>query len=122
MTKQTVKFTPTIDRNTPLPDIGTEILSGDRFHSKDFMDKEWTHLWRKVWSMGPRLEELTAVGDYVIHSLGKESFIFVMDKDKTIRGFYNICQHRGKKLVCDGRQGNAQFFKQRIWLLSKRWV
>ena len=103
--------TPSIERDTPLPNIGRETLSGDRFHSKEVMAKEWSHLWRKVWNMGPRLEEFSDEGDYVIHSLGKESFIFVKDKDESIRGFYNVCQHRGRRIVCDNREGNAKFFK-----------
>jgi hypothetical protein len=64
--------TPSIDRNTPLPDIGHERLSGDRFHSIDYMQKEWTHLWRRVWNMGPRLEEIPEPGFFVFHNLVKE--------------------------------------------------
>ena len=78
--------TPTIDRATPLPDIGDKRFSGERFFSRDFMDREWTHLWRRTWNMGPRIEELTQVGDYVIHNLGKESFIFVMSEEGVIQG------------------------------------
>jgi phenylpropionate dioxygenase-like ring-hydroxylating dioxygenase large terminal subunit len=103
--------TPSIDPETALPDIGSTRFSGDRFFSREFMDKEWTHLWRRTWNMGPRLEEFTAVGDYVIHNLGKESFIFVMTSEGHIQGFYNVCQHRGKRLVCQQRNGNARFFQ-----------
>jgi phenylpropionate dioxygenase-like ring-hydroxylating dioxygenase large terminal subunit len=103
--------TPTIDRDTALPNIGDTRFSGDRFFSPEFMQKEWTHLWRRTWNMGPRLEEFSKAGDYVIHNLGKESFIFVQGEDGKLRGFYNVCQHRGKRLVCDGREGNARFFK-----------
>ena len=103
--------TPSIDPGTPLPEIGDERFSGDRFFSPEFMTKEWTQLWRRTWNMGPRLEEFTGVGDYVIHSLGKESFIFVMTEENVVKGFYNVCQHRGKRIVCDERSGSAKFFK-----------
>ncbi len=103
--------TPTIDRATPLPDIGDKRFSGERFFSRDFMDREWTHLWRRTWNMGPRVEELNRAGDYIIHNLGKESFIFVMSEEGVIRAFYNVCQHRGKRIVCDQRAGNERFFQ-----------
>ncbi|ARN75680.1 aromatic ring-hydroxylating oxygenase subunit alpha [Oceanicoccus sagamiensis] len=103
--------TPSIDRDTPQPDIGDKRFSGERFHSTEFMQKEWSHLWRRVWNMGPRVEELKAVGDYVIHTLGKESFIFVLDEKQTIRAYFNVCQHRGNRLVCGERNGKARFFK-----------
>ncbi|MFT4520593.1 MAG: phenylpropionate dioxygenase-like ring-hydroxylating dioxygenase large terminal subunit [Halioglobus sp.] len=103
--------TPSINRDDPAPDIGTTRFSGDRFHSPDFMQQEWSKLWRRTWNMGPRLEEFTKVGDFIIHDLGKESFIFVMTGENEVQGFYNVCQHRGKRLVCDQRKGNRRFFQ-----------
>ena len=43
--------TPTIDRATALPDLGTERFSGERFHSAEFMHSEWQQLWRRTWNM-----------------------------------------------------------------------
>jgi phenylpropionate dioxygenase-like ring-hydroxylating dioxygenase large terminal subunit len=104
-------FTPPIDPDAPLPDIGQERISAARFSSPDFMAKEWTQLWRKVWNIGPRVEELKQVGDYVLHELGKESLVFIMGDDEVIRGFYNVCQHRGNQLLSDTYCGNKKFLK-----------
>ena len=104
-------FTPPIDNDTPLPSLGEQRISKDRFSSGDFMAREWTHLWRKVWNVGPRAEELRQPGDFVIHTLGKESFLFSMADDKQIHGFYNVCQHRGNQLVSDRLCGSEKFFK-----------
>lgn len=104
-------FTPGIDSSEPLPDIGEKRIPSERFSSPQYMSREWTQLWRKVWNAGPRLEEINAPGDYVIHELGKESFIFVMAKDEKIRGFYNVCQHRGNRLVTGKACDSAKFFK-----------
>ena len=103
--------TPTIDRAAPVPDLGDKRFEGSRFSSPEFMHREWTELWRRTWNMGPRLEELAAPGDYVVHNLGTESFIFVRGEANKMRGFYNVCQHRGKRIICDTRAGNARFFK-----------
>jgi phenylpropionate dioxygenase-like ring-hydroxylating dioxygenase large terminal subunit len=104
-------FTPPIDGTVPLPNIGEERISAERFSSLQFMSREWTHLWRKVWNAGPRREEINQPGDYVVHELGKESFLFVMGQDRQIRGFYNVCQHRGNILVTGKACDSTKFFK-----------
>jgi phenylpropionate dioxygenase-like ring-hydroxylating dioxygenase large terminal subunit len=104
-------ITPTIDPAAPLPDIGRERVSGQRFYSPQVMQQEWPLLWRRVWNMGPRLEELRNPGDYVVHSLGRESFLFCRDKQGVLRGFYNVCQHRGNRLVAERSCGDAAFFR-----------
>lgn len=104
-------FTPGINPDTPLPNIGEERIASERFSSVQFMAQEWPKVWRKVWNPGPRLEELNHPGDYVIHDLGKESFLFTMTSDGSIRGFYNVCQHRGNRLVTGKPSGTARFFK-----------
>ncbi|MDG2412647.1 MAG: hypothetical protein P8M21_12435, partial [Halioglobus sp.] len=57
-------FTPPIDTDVVLPSLGNERISAGRFSSSEFMAREWTHLWRKVWNLGPRVEELQQAGDF----------------------------------------------------------
>jgi phenylpropionate dioxygenase-like ring-hydroxylating dioxygenase large terminal subunit len=73
----------------------------DWFWSKERAEKEWTHVWSKLWHMGPRVEELSEPGDMMVHSLGRESLLFVRDRSG-IRGHYNVCRHRGNRLVLAG--------------------
>lgn len=104
-------LTPGIDPEAALPDIGKGITPGERFYSPEFMQREWRAVWRKVWNMGPRIQELASPGDYAIHTLGKESFIFVRDLSGELRGFYNVCQHRGTRLLQGPVNGNSRFFR-----------
>lgn len=103
--------TPTIDPNTPLPDLGDERLPAEPYHSPAYLALEWQRLWRRVWNMGPRLQELAEPGDFVIHTLGKESFIFLRDQQGTLRCYYNVCQHRGKRLLEGPPCGKADFLR-----------
>ena len=57
-------------------------IPADRYSSKAFQALEWQRLWRRVWNMGPRLDELRNPGDYVTHTLGKENLVFVLDKER----------------------------------------
>lgn len=93
----------------PIPDLGFARVDGARFYSTDFMQQEWQHIWTKTWQIAARVSELPTPGSYYVHELGKESFLFVRGEDQEIRGFYNVCQHRGNRL-CQSEQGEMQHF------------
>ena len=38
-------FTPGIDPNRPLPDLGQSRIETSRFSSPEYTDREWTQLW-----------------------------------------------------------------------------
>lgn len=74
-------------------------IDPDWFWSKDRAEQEWTHMWSKLWHMGPRVEELPEAGDVFVHSLGRESLLFVHEESGEVKGLYNVCRHRGNRLV-----------------------
>jgi len=85
------------------------IAGRGRYSSAAWVALEWRHVWSKTWNMGPRLEELPQVGDFVIHELGSESFIFVRCAPDEVKAYPNVCRHRGTRL-CDvpGGVGKAR--------------
>ena len=74
-------------------------ITNDRYFSKDFMQKEWDHMWTKVWLIAGREVQIKEPGDYIVHDLISESVIIVRQDDGSIKGFYNSCAHRGQRLV-----------------------
>lgn len=94
----------------PIPDLGHARIDGERFHSTEFMAKEWEHIWTKVWNLAIRESELPNPGSFRVHELGKESLLFVRGEDGTIRGFFNVCQHRGN-VLCQAFDGDATMIK-----------
>ena len=85
----------------PEPEMGTEPIPQDRYISKEFMDREWEHMWTKVWLAGCREEEIPEVGDYVTTEIGNESMLIVRGEDMKPRVFYNVCNHRGNQVKFD---------------------
>ena len=81
------------------PDIGVEPVPASRYYSADYFQKEVDHVWSKIWQMACREEEIPKVGDYVIYEIVGKSFIVVRSAPNEIRAFYNVCLHRGRKLV-----------------------
>ncbi len=78
--------------------LGTERLDGERYLTHEFMQAEWRHIWTKTWQLVTRVSDFDEAGYFHVHELGKESFLFVRGEDGEIRGFYNVCQHRGNRL------------------------
>lgn len=39
------------------------------------------------------------VGDLLVEEIGAESILLVRQEDDEVKAFYNVCQHRGNKLV-----------------------
>ena len=74
-------------------------ITGDRFWSREFAQKEWDHMWKRVWHIAGRTSQLQEPGDYVIHDFMHESVICSLQDDGSIRAFYNACRHRGQRLV-----------------------
>ena len=93
----------------PIQDLGLSKVDGQRFSSKEFMNQEWNSIWKKTWQLVCRISDLENKGAFYIHELGKESFLIVKGDDGVIRGFYNVCQHRGNKL-CQASIGATETF------------
>ena len=76
-------------------------ITRDRYYSREFMEREWEHLWTKIWHVGGREQQLQMPGDYIVHDFMTESIIIARQRDGSLRGYYNTCAHRGQRLAWD---------------------
>jgi phenylpropionate dioxygenase-like ring-hydroxylating dioxygenase large terminal subunit len=67
--------------------------------SEDYARAERDKLWRKVWQMACREEEIPNVGDYVTYDILDDSIIVVRTAADKISAYHNVCQHRGRRLT-----------------------
>src|SRR6185437_6492063 len=95
------------------PGLGQDIIDQRRYTSVEFMRLEWERLWSKVWLVAGRSLDMPKAGHYIVTEIGAESILLVRQADGGVRGFYNVCQHRGNRLRPSGRgsAGAAQTFK-----------
>ncbi|NWK98337.1 hypothetical protein DM806_22240 [Sphingobium lactosutens] len=84
-------------------------LAGERYTSRAFMEAEWDNVWTKSWLITIRADEIPEAGDFVVEEIGPESILIVRQDDGAIKAFYNVCQHRGNKLVGDTAGSMAYF-------------
>ncbi|WP_313806898.1 aromatic ring-hydroxylating dioxygenase subunit alpha [Sphingobium sp.] len=81
------------------PTYAARPLGGERYTSRAFMDAEWDNVWTASWLIAIRADEIPEPGDFRTEEIGRESILIVRQEEGGIRAFYNVCQHRGNKLV-----------------------
>ncbi|MEC9358558.1 MAG: aromatic ring-hydroxylating dioxygenase subunit alpha [Pseudomonadota bacterium] len=101
----------------PLGDVYSErdrylTVGPERYYSAEHMQREWDGLWTKTWTCAGRASDLNGVGHWFRYDLGRESFIVVRTADDTVEAFYNVCRHRGNRLV------TQDFGRQRLFTCS----
>jgi phenylpropionate dioxygenase-like ring-hydroxylating dioxygenase large terminal subunit len=79
-------------------------------YSEQFHRLEMERIWPRVWQVACREEEIPEVGDYVNYEIGHESILVVRSAPGTIRAFYNVCPHRGRRLRDDARGNLSLIF------------
>jgi phenylpropionate dioxygenase-like ring-hydroxylating dioxygenase large terminal subunit len=79
-------------------------------YSPEFHRLEMERLWPRVWQIACREEEIPDVGDYVNYEIGHESILVVRNAPGSIKAFYNVCPHRGRRLCDDARGRLKKFF------------
>ena len=80
----------------------------DRFHCRDYNERERENLWMRVWQIAGRAEEIPEAGDWMEYRLFDQSYVLARGKDGAIRGFVNACRHRGNAF-CEGRGNSPRF-------------
>ena len=54
-----------------------------------------------MWTFVGREDEVSRPGDAILREIAGESLIIVRGEDGEIRGFYNVCRHRGTRLLTE---------------------
>lgn len=88
---------------------GHPLSPPDRYFSRAYAQAEEERLWPRAWLMACRLEQVEETGDFVVFDIGRESIIVVRAAPDRIKAYYNVCQHRGRRLK-DSPCGNTGKF------------
>ena len=70
-----------------------------RFRDPETKVVEEERLWSKVWLIAGVASDIPSPGDWFRFDIGPQSLIIVRSNDDEVRGFYNVCKHRGNELV-----------------------
>jgi len=91
------------------PNISTDVVK-EAYYEPEWVKKEYAALWPRTWQVACRVEELEHVGSYVVYDIGDDSVIVTRSSPDRIRAFYNVCQHRGRRLIDGSLSGTTPNF------------
>jgi len=80
---------------------GAKSLPRKYFVSPDIFAKEQSDILSKRWLLVGHQSQIPKPGDYFLAAIGGESVIVTRDQKSQVRGFYNVCRHRGTRLKED---------------------
>jgi Rieske 2Fe-2S family protein len=83
---------------------GAKTLPQRFFTSSQVFAEERDRIFSTHWLCVGHQSQLANPGDYFAPEVVGESLVILRDRSGTIRGFYNVCRHRGSRL-CESRQG-----------------
>ncbi len=81
-------------------------VPSERYTSREFLELEWTRMWRRVWLLAAHESEVGAPGEWLTTSMGDDSLLVVRGDDRRVRVFANVCPHRGN-LLCSEQAGRS---------------
>jgi Rieske 2Fe-2S family protein len=94
-------------------------LTGRDYTSHDVFEEERERLFFGGWFCVGRADEVPAPGDYLVRDVTGESVFVTRNRDGELRAFYNVCAHRGTKLLDDepscGHLGRALKCPYHAW-------
>lgn len=98
-----------LEAKQPFVDNGVDRFPSSRYYSTAFMEREWEHLWTRSWQIAGLMSDLREAGDYLVYKIRHEQILVVRQDDGEIKGFYNVCPHRGNRIVHNA-SGSASSF------------
>lgn len=104
-----------MDGSTPPPHKDTtpirpDFIPASDYVSPDVLKLEKERMWPHVWQIACREEEIPKVGDFVNYKIFDESILITRTAPDRIKAFYNVCQHRGRRLRDEERGHAGQFY------------
>ncbi len=77
---------------------GAKTLPQQYFVSDEISRREQEQIFSKQWILVGHQSQIVRNGDYFVAEVNSESLIVIRDKNGRIRGFFNVCRHRGTRL------------------------
>src|SRR5947208_5391668 len=88
-------------KTAPIPSAGAKSLPQKDFVSPDIFVKEQAEIFSKEWLLVGHQSKIPEPWDYFLATIAGESVIVTRDQKSQVRGFYNVCRHRGTRLKED---------------------
>jgi len=86
---------------------GARTLSRRYLISPELFALEQERIFSKQWLCVGHQSQAARPGDYFVPDVVGESLIILRDQNRAMRGFYNVCRHRGTR-ICEQKSGQLR--------------
>ena len=100
---------PEILRETAAEPLGSADLPIDAYLSPEQHRREVEGLWRRVWQVAGRVEDVAAPGDSFVYDIADDSLVVLRTQAGELRAYHNACLHRGTRRVLHGKRVRARW-------------
>jgi Rieske 2Fe-2S family protein len=76
-------------------------LPGPAYTSDEVFAAERREIFARSWTCVARATDVPAAGDHVVVDVTGDSVLLLRGADGVLRAFYNVCRHRGSRLVLE---------------------
>ena len=97
-----------LEAKQPDLDLGSVDYSTADYFSNAAQAREWDKVWTQSWLIAGVASDVPEVGDYFLFDIGHESVI-VTRTETGVQAFYNVCSHRGMRLI-EAPRGRKKVF------------
>lgn len=95
--------------HAPPIDNGTARPTPERYSDKAFAASEWERVFARNWLIACPSSDVREPGDFAKFDIGPESFIVVRGDDGELHAHYNVCPHRGSRLILTDNGSMTKF-------------
>ncbi len=82
-----------------VPEAPKQVLAPEAYTSAEWFEAEQKHLFARSWIFAGVTLDLADPGDYTTAQAGPYPLAAVRGRDGVLRGFHNICRHRGTVIL-----------------------
>ena len=86
-------------RPAEAPPATPKSLPQKYFVSPEIFVEEQKKIFGTHWLLVGHQSQIAKVGDYIVQRVNGESLIVIRDKNGKINAFFNVCRHRGSRLI-----------------------
>jgi Rieske 2Fe-2S family protein len=86
---------------------GAKTLPQNHLISPEVFAKEQERIFSTQWLCVGHQSQLAKPGDYFVQEVVRESLIILREQKGGVRGFYNVCRHRGTR-ICEEKSGHLR--------------
>lgn len=97
------------DAAPPHIDNGSGRPSPERYYDAAWAKAEWDRVFTRTWLLAGAISDVREPGDFLRFDIGVESFIVVRGDDGQVHAHYNVCPHRGSRLMLGDTGSLAKF-------------